>query len=204
VFLEVRCAPLLLLWRRVVTGRAYRKIPLTQGKFAKVDPEHYAALARHKWCAAKQGRTFYAVRWEKGRQIRMHRVIAKAGPGEVCDHIDHDGLNNLGRNLRRCSKSENGRNQRPRTDGTSRYKGVTWHKGERKWHARIYHKGQCYHLGAFASEVAAARAYDRAAVRLHGAYACLNFPRRVSIRTRLWRGLFWGKKKVLDGFAGQA
>ena len=176
IFLETRIAPLLLLWRRLATGTAYRKIPLTQNRFARVDPEDYAALARYKWSAARQGRTVYAVRSENGVQIRMHRVIMKAPKGLVCDHIDHDGSNNIKRNLRLCTKRQNGKNQRRRTDGRSKYKGVSWHKGDRKWHARIYHDGRCYHLGAFASEIAAAQAYDRAARILHGPFASLNFP----------------------------
>jgi len=176
VFLETRIAPLLLLWRRLATGQAYRKIPLTQNRFARVDPEDYAALARYKWSAARQGRTIYAVRSEKGVQIRMHRAIMKAPKHLVCDHIDHDGANNTQRNLRLCTRRQNGKNQRRRTDGRSKYKGVSWHKGDRKWHARIYHDGRCHHLGAFTSEIEAARAYDRAARILHGPFASLNFP----------------------------
>ena len=176
VFLETRIAPLLLLWRRLATGQAYRKIPLTQNRFARVDPEDYVALARHKWSAARQGRNVYAVRSEKGVQIRMHRVIMKAPRHLVCDHIDHDGANNTQRNLRLCTRGQNGKNQRRRTDGRSKYKGVSWHKGDRKWHARIYHDGRCHHLGAFTSEIEAARAYDRAARILHGPFASLNFP----------------------------
>ena len=176
VFLETRIAPLLLLWRRLATGQAYRKIPLTQNRFARVDPEDYAALARHKWSAARQGRNVYAVRSEKGVQIRMHRVIMKAPRHLVCDHIDHDGANNTHRNLRLCTRRQNGKNQRRRTDGRSKYKGVSWHKGDRKWHARIYHDGRCHHLGAFTSEIEAAKAYDRAARILHGPFASLNFP----------------------------
>jgi hypothetical protein len=187
---------LLLLWRGVATGRAYRGIPLTQGKFALVDPEDYADLVGYKWCAAKQGRTFYAVCCAAGVQIRMHRVITNAGPGQVCDHINHDGLDDMRSNLRLCSRRENGRNQQRRTGGTSRYKGVTWHKGDRKWHARIYHNGRCHHLGAFASEIAAAQAYDRAALALYGEFACLDFPRRASLRAMVRRGLFGRKKRA--------
>ena len=92
VFIETHFAPLLVLYRRLLVGYAYRRIPLTQGKFARVDPEDYAELARHKWCAAKQGNSFYAVRSEAGRQLRMHRVIMNAPTALVVDHIDHDGL----------------------------------------------------------------------------------------------------------------
>ena len=45
--------------------------------------------------------------------------------------------------------------------GTSKYRGVCWHKAERKWRAQITHGGQKRHL-SFGDEAAAARAYDAA------------------------------------------
>ena len=54
VFLEAHVAPILLLGRWLVTGHAYRRIPLTQGRFARVDPEDYAELAKYKWCASRE------------------------------------------------------------------------------------------------------------------------------------------------------
>jgi len=176
--MEEHFAWLLLPWRRLVAGYPYRLIPLTQNFFARVDPEDYAARVRHKWSAARGGRTVYAVRCEAGVQLRMHRVIINAPPHLVCDHINHDGSNNTKANLRLCTRAQNARNERRRTGGTSRFKGVSWHKRDRKWHARIYHKGRCHHLGAFDSEYAAGRAYDRAAIALYGPFASLNFPRR--------------------------
>jgi hypothetical protein len=94
----------------------------------------------------------------------------------VCDHIDHNGLNNTKRNLRLCTKQQNAINQRPRKDGSSKYKGVCWHKRNKKWQARIHHSGRYYHLGTFKSQRAAALAYDSAARKYHGDFACLNFP----------------------------
>ena len=173
--------------RRIVVGVPYRLIPLTQNLFARVDPEDYADLAKHKWSAARGGRTVYAVRCEAGVQLRMHRVIMKAPPHLVCDHIDHHGWHNTKSNLRLCTRAQNARNQRRRKGGTSRFRGVCWHKADGKWHARIYHNGRTHHLGAYRSERAAARAYDRAAITLHGPFASLNFPRRTRLRRRIGR-----------------
>ncbi len=45
-----------------------------------------------------------------------------------------------------------------------------------RWHAWIAHRGRQLWLGSYANEVEAAKARDRKAVELHGAYAYLNFP----------------------------
>jgi len=151
-------------------------IPLTQGKFAIVDPENYNELSQYKWTAAKSPNTFYAVRSAQGRQIRMHRLITTAPKGLVVDHINHNGLDNRKQNLRLCTRSENARNQRPQTGRSSRYKGVCWHKNQKKWLARVYSNGVTYHLGSFKSQIDAAKAYDKKAKELFGQYAHLNFP----------------------------
>jgi hypothetical protein len=187
VVLERYLAPILLLCRRLFVGYPYRKIPLTQGKFALVDPEDYAELARHKWCAAKQGNSFYAVRSEHGRQLRMHRVILNAPAGMVVDHIDHEGLNNTKRNLRSCTKAQNAHNQRPQKGCSSRFKGVCWSKRERKWYSRIQCHGRPRSLGLFKNERDAARARDAAAQALHGEFAYLNLPPKPSLLTALKR-----------------
>ena len=192
VFLETHFAPLLLLCRWLFAGYAYRKIPLTQGKFALVDPEDYAELARHKWCAAKQGNSFYAVRSDHGRQLRMHRVILNAPPDRVVDHTDHEGLNNTKRNLRPCNKAQNAHNQRPQQGRSSKYKGVCWAKRERKWYSRIQDQGRQRSLGLFANERDAARARDAAAAALHGEFAFLNLPPKRSFLTALKRLLTRG------------
>jgi hypothetical protein len=160
---------------------------LTQAKFACVDPEDYAELARHKWCAAKQGNSFYAVRSEGGRQLRMHRVILNAPAGMVVDHIDHDGLNDVKRNLRPCTPAQNAHNQRPQKGRSSQYRGVCWCKRERKWYSRIQDHGRPRSIGLYADERDAARARDAAALALHGEYAYLNLPPKPSLLATLKR-----------------
>ena len=167
-----------------MAGYPYRKIPLTQGRFARVDPEDYAELARHKWCAARQSNTFYAVRADGKRQVRMHRVVVNAPRGLVVDHIDHNGLHNVKRNLRQCTKSQNARNQRPQVGRSSKYAGVGWHKGDGKWYARVNDSGHQHWLGTFTSEREAAKARDEAAKQIFGRFAHLNFPKE-----RRWTNL---------------
>ena len=56
----------------------------------------------------------------------------------------------------------------------SAYKGVTWHKTDRRWQAAIKILGKSKHLGQFHDEAEAARKYDSEAVLIGRA---TNFPR---------------------------
>lgn len=165
-------------------------ILLTQGKFAIVDVEDYDWLSQYRWCACKSGNTFYAARSKGHILIRMHREIMCAPKGLCCDHKNHNGLDNRKSNLRLCTIAQNTHNQRPRPNGTSKYKGVSLHKNNNKWAARIAFKRKRMHIGIFDNQLDAAIAYDRRAVELFGQFACLNFPERIEIRKWL-RKIVW-------------
>jgi hypothetical protein len=157
-------------------SRAPRRIPLTRGLFAIVDAEDYPRLSRYTWFAEGTDKNCYAVRKENGKSIKMHREIVNAPNHLVVDHIDHNGLNNRKENLRVCTFAENCRNLRSSRKKTSKFKGVHWHKGQNKWVAQISCNNKKHHLGYFTEELAAARAYDRTAVKLHKEFASLNLP----------------------------
>lgn len=152
-----------------------KMIPLTQGYFATVDDRDYAQLRKFNWCAhVKPQRTVYAKRRGKTKQMDMHVQILGLQPGTVIDHRDGNGLNNRRRNLRRCRVYQNVQNQRRRSTNTSGFKGVSWNKNCEKWIARIMARYKSVFLGYFSSRRAAARAYNEAAIRLHGPFARLN------------------------------
>ncbi len=158
----------------------YCRIPLTHGHYAKVDPEDYGWLSQFRWHFVKSGRTYYAVRtnYENGRsgKIWMHREIMGTPRGLVCDHINHNGLDNRTRNLRNCTVAQNNLNRRHYRNGKSRYRGVFWSKEMQMWGAGIRAHGRPKHLGYFLHEIEAARAYDAAARKYHAEFANLNFP----------------------------
>jgi len=162
-------------------GDDMREIPLTQGKVAIVDDEDFEELSKYKWHASRGRHTFYAIRTlgkhPHMQTIHMHREILKPPLLLLCDHINHDGLDNRRCNLRICTYSQNLWNQRLQ-GGTSVYKGVYFDKRRNKWQAYITPKpkGERQHLGRFAKEIDAALAYDNAAAKFFGEFARLNFP----------------------------
>ena len=173
----------LLTYRRLRYGYPFRRIRLAQPRYAVVDPEDYDDLREHDWSLWSDGQMFYAVRREgtksggKTTIVWMHRQICKTEKGLVVDHINHNGLDNRRANVRACSFAENLRNRRKYRSGTSsRYKGVNWCKRRKRWRARICLNRKEIALGQFTDEVEAAKAYDTAAKKYHGEFACLNFP----------------------------
>jgi hypothetical protein len=162
-------------------GVEFVTIPLTRGHRAIVDVSDFAIVQPHCWCAYPSNHTVYAhanlgERNGKKTYKEMHVVIMQPKPGEYVDHINGNGLDNRRTNLRLCTQQQNCRNSRPHRDGTSRFKGVSWFKRDQCWRAYLVIDAKQKHLGYFADEVEAAKAYDAAAQINFGEFARLNFP----------------------------
>ena len=173
-----------LLCRRLRYGYAFRRIPLTQGQFAIVDPADYETLSRHKWrlCKTRGKNVLYAertIRRSNGKysRILMHRELIQPPRGYVIDHVNGCGLDNRRANLRLATAAQNAWNTGKRGGGSG-YKGVWLAKDKGLWRASIVCHGERKHLGYFRDKCDAAEAYDRAAQEYHGQFAVLNFPQK--------------------------
>jgi len=153
-------------------------ILLSDGRITWVDASDYDWLRQWKWHTTKSTNTIYASRninSNNGRKtLLMHRLILGLMSDTECDHIDGNGLNNRRSNLRPCSHQQNAFNAKIYRKTSSEFRGVSWRKGTDKWAAYIKFNGQQIHLGFFADEVDAARAYNGAAMKYFGVFAHLN------------------------------
>lgn len=155
------------------------EIPLVHGHVAIIDWVDVWVL-HLKWNASIEpdGRVYAVSMTEKREYVRLHRHILrlKKGDPRFGDHINGDCLNNRRSNLRIVTVTENARNAKPYKNNTSGYRGVFWHKREKKWRARLKRKD----LGAYNTpeEANAARLkaeFEEWGIHPQRSYAFSNF-----------------------------
>lgn len=144
-----------------------------------IDEEDYKLCSKYHWsvCDNKKANNLtYAHTRKNGKRLVLHRLIyEKEAKGASIDHINHDGLDNRKANLRVATVAQNSYNQRPQTrKKTSKYKGVRYTKLYHLWEARIKKNGVYHALGFFDTSWKAAQAYNEAATKMFGNFACLN------------------------------
>jgi hypothetical protein len=152
-----------------------KEIPLGKsGLVALVDDFHYPMVSSLRWYPLRTKTSIYAQARMSGRNVLMHRILAKPTRKEHVDHINGVGIDNRSTNLRCCSRSQNLWNQKARRNNSSGSKGVSYcstRKGKKRWVATIMANGKRTFLGYYESSLAAAGAYRAASKELHGEYS---------------------------------
>jgi len=112
----------------------------------------------------------------ESRTVRVHILMAetflnhKTGKnGKVVDHINNDKLDNRLDNLQLVTQQENCQKYYDSIRGTtavkkkgssSKYVGVYWNIGMKKWQCIIHIKQKAKHLGYFTDELKASQTYQ--------------------------------------------
>jgi len=113
----------------------------------------------------------------KGKQYLKHRLLYALWHGPYYSHVDHidrDTFNNSKENLRLCCQGLNVANASMRSDNTTGYIGVIWHKASNKWQAQTMLKGKRVHIGLFSDIKEAALAYNHKLTELFGHQCTFN------------------------------
>ena len=98
------------------------------------------------------------------------QYVTGSAPKNQIDHIDGNKSNNKFCNLREATNQENQFNVGVKSNNTSGYRGVTFHRGTGKWRAVAAKDRKYYSLGLFFTPEEAAAAYAEFAKKLHGEY----------------------------------
>lgn len=141
-----------------------------------VDKEDLEYLSQFNWriingnyIARERSRTLGKI------TILLHREIINCPKNREVDHINGNPLDNRKENLRIVTRSKNMMNKRKLKDTfSSKYKGVHWHKHNKKWIAKLRYNKKDIYLGSFMLEKEAALAYNKKAKELFNEFANLN------------------------------
>lgn len=105
----------------------------------------------------------------KGRKFYIHRLVIQTFNGQipegknlVVDHINNDKTNNESDNLQVISNRENLSKDKWRSNPSSPYTGVYYHKTKGKWASSISVNRTTFHLGYFYNESKAGQEYNYA------------------------------------------
>jgi hypothetical protein len=103
------------------------------------------------------------------KKLRIHRLMffclkpyTLVDGKEEVDHIDNDQSNNSLGNLRLASRKDQLGNTRLSTRNTSKHRGVTWDKSNKKWIAHIHKDNRFINLGRYTNKEEAVNAAKQA------------------------------------------
>jgi hypothetical protein len=149
---------------------------------AIIDIDDVILCSKYKWYNKAENGREYALSQEKGKIIRIHRLILNFYDMSYdIDHMDGDGLNNKKSNLRIITHQQNAMNQRklPSNNSTG-YIGVTFVKNTNKFQAQIYLNDKQIYLGSFSNIEDAIEARHQAELKYFGEYKLSNFENKDS------------------------
>ena len=163
------------------------RVDICKTKDATNHLEKYGDKAQYRLCQTHN--KGYKELKINGKEKKQHRVLWEVyhnrkiptGTGLTIDHINQIKHDNRIANIHLATKQEQQQNKPCKKGGSSKYKGVSWHKGTKKWVAQICHpiekdkngQGKKIHLGLFVLEEDARDAYNKRAREYNEKFGCM-------------------------------
>lgn len=133
-----------------------KSIFLQDGEEIFVDDEDYDRVNRYKWYKHYKDNTRYIhTRIGNERKDVLLTTFIKKGSFQKIKNNNFTKSN-------LTKKGNRARWEKPKSNGSSKYKGVSWRKDCNKWTANITVGGKHKRLGVFKTEELAAEAYNKA------------------------------------------
>jgi hypothetical protein len=150
------------------------EVKVKNGRSFFIDSEDEELVKTHTWSVQADG---YVAAYNSGSSVISLHQFLMGFPKEIIDHADRNPSNNRRSNLRIATHIENMYNRKRQSNNTSGFIGVYYNKKEKVYIARVTAERVTYLLGGFHNAVDAALTRDLAALRYHGEFAHLNFPK---------------------------
>lgn len=132
--------------------------------YTTVDDTDVDLVSAYRWNLTRRGHAATSVQIDgRSQGVAMHRLLLglRHGDGLEGDHINRVKLDNRRENLRIVTSGQQGQNKPSCRNSSSEFRGVTWHKRDRRWLAYAHLDDKFHHLGSFTDELEAARAAAR-------------------------------------------
>lgn len=157
-------------------SKAWKMLATKTGEKVKVDAEDFEDLMQKSWRVIYRGKekkplVVTSIRTgSSSRTMSLGQYLMKPKKGKMAyPRRWQGGLDYRKENIIVCSMKERQRMLPKRAEKTSsKYRGVSYIRSKKIWRARIEKNNKAFFLGDFATEAAAARAYNKAARDLFG------------------------------------
>jgi hypothetical protein len=122
-------------------------------------------------CLSSDGYRYVGINKKRYSEHRIIFLMEKGYLPKLVDHIDNNPLNNKIENLREATNFQNSQNAKLAKTNTSGFKGVFWHKINKKWLVSLKIQGKNKHFGYFKDLELAALVVQEARNKYHGSFA---------------------------------